>query len=249
MDQQDETEVIDPESPAGRELSRRGLLTGFVGIGASVGLLGACAPEAKSGAAASGASGAAGVSTVTPDTSRFVLGGQLFPIGFLFGLGLETASEVALLAVTASSAASGSASLSGLLALPLLFAAGMSLFDTGNSLLFSRLYWTTGQSDSRRLTFNVSMTAVTAAVGLGIGLVYLAGLLADVGGLSWLSGIASISDHFEVLGFVLVLAYLVVWAVALVPRRIRPQVAAPRARDRVLEPDTGDLITRSETAV
>ena len=78
---------------------------------------------------------------------------------------------------------------------------------------------------------------------------YLAGLLADVGGLSWLSGIASISDHFEVLGFVLVLAYLVVWAVALVPRRIRPQVAAPRARDRVLEPDTGDLITRSETAV
>ncbi|MDQ1306230.1 MAG: nickel/cobalt transporter (NiCoT) family protein, partial [Actinomycetota bacterium] len=71
---------------------------------------------------------------------------RLFPIGFLFGLGLETASEVALLAVTASSAASGSASLSGLLALPLLFAAGMSLFDTGNSLLVSRLYWTTGQS-------------------------------------------------------------------------------------------------------
>jgi high-affinity nickel-transport protein len=152
---------------------------------------------------------------------------RLFPVGFLFGLGLETASEVALLAVAASSAASGSASLSALLALPLLFAAGMSLFDTGNSLLVSRLYWTTGQTDARRLTFNVSMTAVTAAVGVGVGLIYLAGLLVDVAGLSWLSGIASVSEHFELLGFVLVSAYLVVWLVALLPRRLRSATGVP----------------------
>lgn len=135
---------------------------------------------------------------------------RLFPIGFLFGLGLETASEVALLAVAASSAMSGAVSLAALLALPLLFAAGMVMFDTGNSLLVSRLYWTTEQTDVRRVRFNVAMTAVTAAIGLGIGAVYLAGVFAERTPVVALSGIASVSDHFEALGFVLVGMYLVV---------------------------------------
>lgn len=144
---------------------------------------------------------------------------RLFPIGFLFGLGLETASEVALLAVTATSAASGQASLAALVALPMMFAAGMVLFDTGNSLLVSRLYWTTEQTDARRVTFNVWMTGVTAFLGLSIGAVYLAGLLSEVGGPSWVSDLASISENFEVLGYVMVGAYLLVWVVTLVPRR------------------------------
>lgn len=152
---------------------------------------------------------------------------RLFPIGFLFGLGLETASEVALLAVAASSAMSGAVSLAALLALPLLFAAGMVMFDTGNSLLVSRLYWTTEQTDVRRVRFNVAMTAVTAAIGLSIGAVYLAGVLSERTPLAALSGIASVSDHFEALGFLLVGMYLVVWVVTLAPMRRRLTAGVP----------------------
>ena len=155
---------------------------------------------------------------------------RLFPIGFLFGLGLETASEVALLAVAASSAMSGAVSLAALLALPLLFAAGMVMFDTANSLLVSRLYWTTEQTDVRRVGFNVAMTAVTAAIGLVIGAVYLAGVLSERTPFAALSGIASVSDHFEALGFLLVGVYLVVWIVTLapiVPRSAQGQPSLP----------------------
>lgn len=151
--------------------------------------------------------------------TRAVVGSswRLFPVGFLFGLGLETASEVCLLAVTATSAMSGGACLASLLALPLLFAAGMVLFDTANSLLVSRLYWTTGHADARRLRFNVAMTAVTAVAGIGIGVVYLAGVLSKVGPLQGLSGVAVLSTHYEALGMWMVGAYALVWIVTLVP--------------------------------
>jgi high-affinity nickel-transport protein len=58
---------------------------------------------------------------------------HLYPVGLLMGLGLETASEVTLLAMTASATAGGEVSLLAVLSLPLLFAAGMSTFDTANS--------------------------------------------------------------------------------------------------------------------
>ena len=122
---------------------------------------------------------------------------------------------------------SGAVSLAALLALPLLFAAGMVMFDTANSLLVSRLYWTTEQNDVRRVGFNVAMTAVTAAIGLVIGAVYLAGVLSERTPFAALSGIASVSDHFEALGFLLVGVYLVVWVVTLAPMRRRLTAGVP----------------------
>ncbi len=146
---------------------------------------------------------------------------QLFPVGFLFGLGLETASEVALIGVTGSSAASGSASWATILALPLLFAAGMALCDTANSVMMSRLYDQTDGSTLRRRRFNIAMTALTASLGLVVGGIYLAKVLVDVVGMELLAPVAALTEHFEVLGYVIVVAYASIGVVTLTAGRRR----------------------------
>lgn len=143
-------------------------------------------------------------------SSALVSSPQMIPIGFLFGLGLGTASEVALLGLSATSAAQGSVSLAGLIALPLLFAAGMALFDTANSLMMVHMYGSATQ-DRRRVRFNLATTLTTGLIGIAVGLVYLAGLLVDHAGAQLLAPVAAIGDHFELLGYAIVTAYLVVW--------------------------------------
>ena len=93
--------------------------------------------------------------------------GQMYPVGLLFGLGFDTASEIALIAMTA---ASGSAApLAAVLSLPLLFAAGMLTVDTTDGVLMSRAYsWALGDP-LRRLTYNVVVTCTSACLALTIG--------------------------------------------------------------------------------
>jgi len=157
---------------------------------------------------------------------RTTSGWQLILVGMVFGLGLETASEVALLSLSATAAASSQVSLAGVLALPLLFAGGMALFDTLNSLFMVHMYSTT--SDARRmLTFNVVTTAVTAVIALAVGAVYACDLLATHFGVGVVAPVGAISDHFEVIGYVIVAAYLSVWVwTMLSSRRARALMAA-----------------------
>ena len=142
--------------------------------------------------------------------------GQMYPLGILFGLGLETASEVTLLtlsATTASSAggASGTAPLVAALTLPLLFAAGMSAFDTFDGVLMSVAYSWSNRSPARRLFYNIATTAATVTVAGFIACVYLAGVLADDFGVTALAGFAGIADEFELLGYLIVGFFVVVW--------------------------------------
>jgi high-affinity nickel-transport protein len=142
---------------------------------------------------------------------------HMAPVGFLFGLGLETASEVTLLALSASTAAAGGLPVLALLTLPLLFAAGMSAMDTADSLLMSRAYSWAYRQPARRLYYNLATTAMTVLVGGVVASVYLAGLLVDRFGVSALAGYAALADHFEQLGYVVVALFLLSWvgAVAL----------------------------------
>jgi nickel/cobalt transporter (NiCoT) family protein len=139
----------------------------------------------------------------------------MYPLGFLFGLGLETASEVTLLtlsATTASSAGvSGGASLLAALTLPLLFAAGMSAFDTADGLLMSVAYSWSNRNPARRLFYNIATTAATVSVAGFIASVYLAGVLADDLGVAALAGYAGLADDFELLGYVIVGFFVLVW--------------------------------------
>ncbi|AFI06281.1 HoxN/HupN/NixA family nickel/cobalt transporter [Helicobacter cetorum] len=95
---------------------------------------------------------------------------HIYPIGFLFGLGFDTASEIALLALSSSAI---KVSVVGMLALPILFAAGMSLFDTLDGAFMLKAYDWAFKTPLRKIYYNISITALSVFIALGIGLVEL----------------------------------------------------------------------------
>lgn len=143
----------------------------------------------------------------------------MFPIGFVFGLGLGTASEVALLGISASASSSGSVPFVAMLTLPLLFAAGMTLFDTADSIAMVNLYAGSASRTSGPNTLNRTMTGLTAAIALLVGTVYLGQVLETELGIHSLAALAGISEHFEIMGYVIVASYSSIWAIALVASR------------------------------
>lgn len=146
---------------------------------------------------------------------------HMAPVGFLFGLGLETASEVTLLALSASTAAAGGLPVLALLTLPLLFAAGMSAMDTADSLLMARAYSWAYRQPARRLYYNLATTGMTVLVGGFVASVYLAGLLVEHLGFTPLAGYAGFADHFEQLGYAVVGVFAATWAGAAALWRLR----------------------------
>src|SRR5947208_3707804 len=101
---------------------------------------------------------------------------QMYPIGFLFGLGFDTASEVALLAISAGAAAQG-LPFTAVISLPLIFAAGMSLMDTTDGAFMSKAYSWAFASPIRRVFYNLPVPSHLVFVDLFVGLVELAQML------------------------------------------------------------------------
>jgi high-affinity nickel-transport protein len=133
-----------------------------------------------------------------------------YPIGFLFGLGFDTASEVALLTIS-SLTAKHTHSISAVMALPILFAAGMSLLDTADGILMTSAYRWAFTTPLRKLYYNLSVTGLSVAAAVLIGLVELGQVLAAKIRLQghfwmWLQGI-----DFGQLGYLLIALFLVVW--------------------------------------
>jgi high-affinity nickel-transport protein len=138
---------------------------------------------------------------------------HMFAVGLLFGLGLETASEVTLLSLQASTAAQGALPALAVVTLPLLFAAGMSTLDTADSLLMSRAYSWAYRHPARRLYYNLATTGMTVVVALFVASVYCAELLVELTGVGGpVAGYASVADRFELLGYLIVGAFVVAWA-------------------------------------
>ncbi|GDY30554.1 HoxN/HupN/NixA family nickel/cobalt transporter [Gandjariella thermophila] len=140
---------------------------------------------------------------------------HMYPVGLLMGLGLETASEVTLLALTASTASGGRLPLLGVLSLPLLFAAGMSAFDTADSLLMTRLYSWSYRNPVRTLFYNTATTGITVVIAMFVAAVYLAEMLAEKAGVSWLAGFGGLSEHFEWFGYGIAGMFVLTWGSAL----------------------------------
>ncbi len=136
---------------------------------------------------------------------------HMYPVGFLFGLGLETASEVTLLGLAAQNAARGALPLLATLTLPMLFAAGMSALDTCDSLLMTRAYSWAFHAPARRLYYNAVSTAMTVLVAGFVGTVYLADVLARYAGAGLLRPYAALADHFEYLGYGIVAVFTASW--------------------------------------
>jgi high-affinity nickel-transport protein len=155
---------------------------------------------------------------------------HMLPVGFLFGLGFDTASEVALLVLTAQQAAAG-LSASDVLVFPALFAAGMVLIDTADSAVMTGAYGWALRDPRRKLNYNIAVTAVSVGVAIGVGGIELIGMLAvhaqsAIAQLPWLGRVLeAISFTGSYLGFVVVAGLLVLWGVAAVVARLRPGVA------------------------
>nr|QIZ01549.1 HoxN/HupN/NixA family nickel/cobalt transporter [Streptomyces sp. S1D4-11] len=139
---------------------------------------------------------------------------QMYPLGMLFGLGFDTATEIALLVLAGSGAASG-LPWYAILCLPVLFAAGMSLLDTIDGSFMNFAYGWAFSKPVRKVFYNLTITGLSVAVALIIGTVELLGLLAEKLALhgvfwDWVAGL-----DLNVLGFVIVGLFFVTWIVAM----------------------------------
>jgi high-affinity nickel-transport protein len=146
---------------------------------------------------------------------------QMYPIGFLFGLGFDTASEVAFLAVSAGAAAQG-LPFAAIISLPLIFAAGMSLMDTMDGAFMSKAYSWAFASPIRKVFYNLTVTSLSVFVALFVGVVELVQILVQVLGLR--GGVFDAIAKFNFLGmagYVIVAAFVVTWAAALVIYKVR----------------------------
>jgi high-affinity nickel-transport protein len=139
---------------------------------------------------------------------------HLYPVGLLMGLGFDTATQVALLVLAAGSAAFV-LPWYAILVLPILFAAGMSLFDTADGVLMSRAYGWAFLKPIRKVFYNLAVTLLSVTVALVIGLLVLIGLLVErldveSGPLAW---VASLDLGY--VGFAIVGLFVLAWALAL----------------------------------
>ncbi|KAA5832478.1 nickel transporter [Saccharopolyspora hirsuta] len=132
---------------------------------------------------------------------------HLFGIGLLFGLGMQTATEITVLAMVSPV---DRLSAIAVLSLPLLFAAGMCTVDSVDGMLMSRAYTWSLARPLRRLRVNVTTTALTVVLAAVVALVVLAGLLQELG-VPRAAPIAAIGDHFELLGYLTLAAFMAVW--------------------------------------
>ena len=146
---------------------------------------------------------------------------QMYPVGFLFGLGFDTASEVALLAISAGAAAQG-LPFTAVVSLPLIFAAGMSLMDTADGAFMSNAYSWAFASPIRKVFYNLTITALSVFVALFVGVVELTQILIrmlDLHGAVF-NAIANF-DFIGKAGYVIVAAFILAWVGAFVIYKVR----------------------------
>ena len=142
---------------------------------------------------------------------------HMYAVGFLFGLGFDTATSVGLL-LLAAGVGIGALPWYVFIALPLIFAAGMTLFDTMDGVAMNYAYGWADKSHRRRIGYNILVTSVSVFVAFLIGLVNLSGV-AVTHGLDVLGLVAAV--NVNLLGFGLVVFFLAVWGTAMLTSRFR----------------------------
>jgi high-affinity nickel-transport protein len=159
---------------------------------------------------------------------------HMFPLGFLFGLGFDTATEVALLGISATQAAKG-LSVWSIMVFPALFTAGMALVDTTDGVLMLGAYDWAFVKPIRKLFYNMTITLVSVVVAVVIGGIEALGLIGDqlaLSGWFW-DGIGALNDNFGTLGFIVIGIFIVAWIGSVLVYRYKGlddmEVATPRA--------------------
>ena len=137
---------------------------------------------------------------------------QMYPLGFLFGLGFDTATEIALLGIAASQSSQG-LPLWSILLFPALFTAGMSLIDTADGFLMIGAYGWALEQPIRRLTYNFAVTLVSVLIALFVGGIEALSLIGDklnLAGGFWRIFTAT-SENLGALGYAVVALFALIW--------------------------------------
>jgi nickel/cobalt transporter (NiCoT) family protein len=146
---------------------------------------------------------------------------HMYPLGFLFGLGFDTATEIGVLGIAAAQASKG-LPIWSIMVFPALFTAGMSLVDTTDGVLMLGAYGWAFTKPIRKLYYNLTITFVSVLVAVLIGGIEALGLLADrlnLEGPFWLY-ISTLNDHFGSLGYLIIAIFVVSWLVSIAVYRL-----------------------------
>jgi high-affinity nickel-transport protein len=147
---------------------------------------------------------------------------HMYPLGFLFGLGFDTATEIGVLGISAAGATKG-LSVWSILVFPALFTAGMSLVDTTDSILMLRAYGWAFVKPIRKLFYNMTITAVSVLVALIVGGLEALGLIADK--LSLQGGfwdvVGALNDNFGTLGYLIIAIFAASWIISAIVYRVK----------------------------
>jgi high-affinity nickel-transport protein len=151
----------------------------------------------------------------------------LYPIGFLFGLGFETASETALLAISAASAAVTSVPVWELLVFPFLFTAGMTLIDATDGFFMTSAYRWAFDNPIRKIWYNLTMTIISVMVAWAIGTLETLGLVQGEFNLSgglwdWIADVTG-DVWWGNIGVMIVGLFAVTWAASIVVYKVKVQ--------------------------
>jgi len=148
---------------------------------------------------------------------------QMYPLGLLFGLGFDTATEVGLLGIAATQASDG-LSIWSILVFPALFTAGMTLIDTTDSILMLGAYGWAFVKPIRKLYYNLTITAVSVIVAVIVGGLEVLNLIGDQLGLTGNGGfwdvIGALSDNFGVLGITIIGIFIAAWLISYAVYRV-----------------------------
>jgi high-affinity nickel-transport protein len=146
---------------------------------------------------------------------------HMYPLGFLFGLGFDTATEIGVLGIAAAQASKG-LPIWSIMVFPALFTAGMSLVDTTDGVLMLGAYGWAFTKPIRKLYYNLTITFVSVLVAVLIGGIEALGLLADrlsLEGPFWLY-IGTLNDHFGSLGYLIFAIFVVSWLISITVYRL-----------------------------
>jgi nickel/cobalt transporter (NiCoT) family protein len=148
---------------------------------------------------------------------------QMYPLGVLFGLGFDTATEVGVLGISATQASKG-LSVWSIMVFPALFTAGMTLIDTTDSILMLGAYGWAFVKPIRKLYYNLTITAASVVVAVVVGGLEALNLIGDQLGLTdgggfW-GAVGSLNDNFGVLGYLIVGIFIVAWLISYLVYRI-----------------------------
>ncbi len=147
---------------------------------------------------------------------------HMYPLGLLFGLGFDTATEVGLLGISAAQASQGM-SVWSILVFPALFTAGMSLIDTTDSILMLGAYGWAFMKPIRKLYYNITITLISVIVAVVVGGIEALGLIQDklnLSGLFW-DGIGALNDNFGTIGYLIIGIFIAAWIISAVIYRVK----------------------------